>query len=60
MDEQGRLGSVQVVDTSAVGDESKLFHLIHEVVKGGVDHVVEFGSDETLDDPETVPVICRL
>lgn len=60
MDEQGWLGSVQVVDTSTVGDESESLQLIHEVLEGGVGHVVEFGLDETLDDPETIPVVCAL
>ena len=60
VDEQGRLRSVQVVDTPTVGDESELLHLIHEILEGGVGHVVEFGLDETLDDPETVPVVYGL
>jgi hypothetical protein len=55
---QGWLGSVQVVDTSAVGDEPELLQLIHEVLEGGIDYVVEFGLDEAFDDPETVPVVC--
>ena len=56
--EQGWLGSVQVVDPSTVGDEPELFQLVHEVLEGGVDYVVEFGLDEAFDDPETVPVVC--
>lgn len=60
MDEQGWLRAVQVVDTSTVGDESEQLQFIHEVLKGGVDQVVEFGLDETLNNPETVPVIYGL
>ena len=58
VDEQWWLRSVQVVDTSAVGDEPELLELIHEVLESGVDDVVEFRLDQALDDPETIPVVC--
>jgi len=59
VDEQGWLRSVQVVDASAVGNESELFQLIHKILEGRVGHIVELGLDETLDNPETIPIICE-
>ena len=58
VEEQRRLGSVQVVDASTVGYEAELVQFIHEVLEGGVDDVVEFRLDEALDNPEAIPVVC--
>ena len=57
MNEQRWLGPVQVVDASTIRDEPEPFELIHEVLEGGVNNVVQFGLDEAFDDPETVPVV---
>lgn len=58
MDEHGWLRSVQVVDASPIGDKPESFQLIHEVLESGVGNIVEFGLDQTLNDPKTIPVVC--
>lgn len=57
--QQRRLRSVEVVDTSAIGDEAVLLDKIKEVLDGVLCNVDEraASSEKTLDDPVRVPVI---
>jgi len=57
--QQRRLRSVEVVDTSAIGDEAVLLNEIKKVLDGVLCNVDEgaTSSKKTLDDPVRIPVI---
>lgn len=42
VDEQGRLRSVQVIDASTIGDETKCLQLVHEILESGINNIVKF------------------
>lgn len=57
MDKQRWLRSIEVIYSSTIGYESKLFDFIHEVLQGRVDNVEELGLYETLDYEVAVPIV---
>lgn len=54
---RGRIQTEHTVASATVGNESNGIQLVHEVLECGVDNVVKLRFQQSLHDPETVPVV---
>lgn len=58
MDEHRWLRTVEVVNPASVRDESEPIQLVHKVLQSRISDIIQFGCEETLEDPEGVPIVC--
>ena len=49
--------TLHTVDTSAIGNETKVLEFIHEILKGVIGGVEQLRLYQTLDDPVRIPVV---
>ena len=47
------------IDATTIGNETEVFYLIHEILQSRVYDVIQLRLKETLNNPITVPIVCR-
>lgn len=51
VNEDGRLRTIQVIDSPPVGNKPNSLELVHKILQRRVDNVVQLGLEQTADDP---------